>query len=90
MVAPNGNTVAGSTRFVIPTGQVTIHSTGDGGLGGPGATLSWPSAGGRDLSWYGGWGSWLGFFVPTASADFFGLYDPAGVALGRERFDQFR
>ena len=75
MVTLGGNFVSGQTQFIIPAGQVTVHSTGDGGLPGPGGAMSWPVHGGRDMSWYGNWGGYLGFFVPSVSAGFVGLYD---------------
>ncbi len=75
MVALNNNTVTGETQFIIPTGQATVHSTGDGGLPGSGGAFGWPTHGGRDLSWYGNWSNYLGFFVPTGSADFVSVYD---------------
>jgi hypothetical protein len=75
MLTLGGNAVSGQTQFVIPATQVTVHSTGDGGLPGAGAGMGWPAHGGRDMSWYGNWGGYLGFFVPAVSAGFVGLYD---------------
>ena len=75
MLSLGGNPVSSQTQFVIPADQVTVHSTGDGGLPGPGETMSWPIHAGRDMSWYSNWGGYLGFFVPLASAGFVGLYD---------------
>jgi hypothetical protein len=75
MVAMNNNFVSGSTQLVVPAGQVTVHSTGDGGLPGSGGAMSWPNHGGRDMSWYSNWNGYLGFFVPTGSADYVGIYD---------------
>ena len=75
MLTLGGNSVSGQTQFVIPADQVTVHSTGDGGLPGPGEGMNWPVYGGRDVSWYSNWGGYLGFFVPSVSAGFVGLYD---------------
>lgn len=76
MLAPGGNTVSGQTQFIIPAGQVTVHSTRDGGLPGEGSALPWPIYGGRDLSFYGNWDGWLGFFAPT-NAGYSGIYGHA-------------
>ncbi len=98
MLALNGNRVTDSTRFILPSAQVTVHSTGDGGLPGPGSKLSWPVFKGRDLSQYANWGGHLGFFAsPAASGEFVGAYDsssdegivrifPPGVARGVKFF----
>lgn len=75
MLTLGGNSVSGQTQFVIPADQVTVHSTGDGGLPGPGEGMNWPVHGGRDMGWYSNWGGYLGFFVPSVSAGFVGLYD---------------
>jgi hypothetical protein len=75
MLTLGGNSVSGQTQFVIPASQVIVHSTGDGGLPGPGGAVTWPVHGGRDVSWYGNWGGYLGFFVPSVAAGFVGLYD---------------
>jgi hypothetical protein len=61
MLAFNNNTVSGQTQFIVPAGQVTVHSTDDGALSGAGSTISWPHYAGRDLSWYNNWNGWLGF-----------------------------
>ncbi len=73
MVTLGGNRVSGETQLIIPSSQVTIHSTQDGGVPGPGGVMSWPVYGGRDLSWYRNWGGYIGFFAP--SNGFVGLYD---------------
>jgi hypothetical protein len=72
MLTLGGNNVSGQTQFIVPAGEVTIHSTGDGGVP-SGGTMSWPTYGGRDMSWYGNWGGYLGFFSP--SREYSGLYD---------------
>ena len=43
MLALSGNTMSGQTRFIIPAAEVVVHSTGDGGAPGSGATMGWPS-----------------------------------------------
>jgi hypothetical protein len=75
MLTLGNNAVSDQTQFIIPAGQAIVHSTGDGGLPGSGGEMSWPVHGGRDMSWYGSWGSYLGFFVPAVSTGFVGLYD---------------
>ncbi len=76
MLTLGGNAVSEETRFVIPADRVVVHSTGDGALPGAGGALTWPHHGGRDLSRYGSWGGYLGFFVPPGAVSFVGLYDP--------------
>ncbi len=98
MLSLGGNSVSGDTQFIVPTGQVTIHSTGDGSLGGAYQQVSWPVINGRDMSWYRNWNAWLGFFdSPNAHGGFIGAYDhdadlgvvrvyPVGVAFGAKVF----
>jgi hypothetical protein len=98
MLALGGNRVTDATRFILPAAQITVHSTGDDGLPGPGSKLTWPVFNGRDLSRYANWSGHLGFFAsPAASGDFAGAYDtssdegivrvfPAGVARGVKFF----
>ncbi len=74
MLAPGGNTVSENTQFIVPAEEVTVHSTGDEALPGEGSVLSWPVYDGRDLSFYGNWNGWLGFFAPT-DGGFSGVYD---------------
>jgi hypothetical protein len=85
-------------RFILPSPVVTVHSTGDGGLPGPGSEMSWPLYNGRDLGRYGNWTGWLGVFArPAASSDYMGAFDaasdmgvarvfPASVARGAKIF----
>ena len=90
MLAPGGMGDVGSweynssqnVRFVYPTDQVTIHSTGDASLPGPQSpsgpdyAMSWPIYDGRDLSYLRNWNQYLGFFArPAASSDFAGVYN---------------
>jgi hypothetical protein len=77
MLALNGNTVSGQTEFIVPTNQVIVHSTGDGGLPGAGGTMGWPVHNGRQVNYYSNWNGWLGFFAPNVSHGFTALYDHA-------------
>ncbi|MCU0519982.1 MAG: DUF5107 domain-containing protein [Anaerolineae bacterium] len=75
MITLGDNRVGARTRVILPTDQVIVHSTGDGALPGPWQPLAWPIYGGRDLSRYGTWSNYLGFFVPHVSEGFVALYD---------------
>jgi LysM repeat protein len=76
MIALADNRNTPSLRFVLPTDRVTIHSTDDPALPGPKETVPWPIYQGRDLSRYGNWGGYLGFFSsPRAKQGFMGAYD---------------
>jgi hypothetical protein len=99
MLAPGSANAPGpELRFIFPVGEVTVHSTGDPALPGPGQPMSWPVHAGRDLSRLGNWGQYLGFFErPSAAGDFMGVYDPSveegllriypgGVARGAKGF----
>ncbi len=99
MLAPGSANAPGpELRFIFPVSEVTVHSTGDPSLPGPGQPLSWPIHAGRDLSRLGNWGQYLGFFErPAATGDFMGVYDlsvdegmlrvyPSGVARGAKGF----
>jgi hypothetical protein len=75
------NTPSAETRFIIPTVDVTVHSTDDGALPGFSHTLRWPSVDGRDLSRLGNWDQYLGFFEwPAAHGPFVAVYDPVADA----------
>ncbi len=64
------------TEFILPSNQVTIHSTGDRSLPGANQIISWPAYGGRNLNDYGTWTDYLGIFAaPAAQADFMGAYN---------------
>ena len=85
LLAPGAaNTVGPELRFVMPIGQVTVHSRGDGYLPGDGQAMDWPVYNGVDYSRLGNWNRWLGFFArPQAAEDWAGVYDQAterGVA----------
>jgi hypothetical protein len=75
MLALGPNGVSPSTQLIIPAEQVLIHTTVDSGLPGPGETMTWPNYAGRDMSWYDNWRAYLGFFVPSVSWGFVGIYD---------------
>ena len=82
MLTLGDNRVSPNTHIVVPAGDVTIHSTADGGLPGAGSQISWPVYNGRDMSRYGNWFGYLGFFAPPVP--FSGLYDPdAGMGIIR-------
>lgn len=82
-LAGNGNTPA--LRIVLPTDKVAVHSTDDAGLPAPKEIVSWPVYRGRDLSTYGTWEGYFGFFSsPQAEQGFMGAYDP-GVDEGLVR-----
>ena len=74
MLALSNNSVSAQTQFILPANEVVVHSTGDGGLPDSGGTISWPVHDGRDMSYYGNWGNYLGFFASTGGG-FSGLYD---------------
>jgi len=99
MLAPGAANAPGpELRFIFPVTEMTVHSTGDPSLPGPGQTLSWPIYQGRDLSRLGNWNQYLGFFEwPAAQGDFMGVYDmaadegmlrvyPSDVARGAKGF----
>jgi hypothetical protein len=64
-------------RFVVPVGEMTVHSTGDASLPQGGQALSWPYTNGRDLSRLGNWQNYLGAFSRPAAGGFAGVYDPS-------------
>ncbi len=78
MLAPGSANAPGpELRFIFPVSEMTVHSTGDPSLPGPGQPLAWPVHAGRDLSRLGNWGQYLGFFArPAATGDYMGVYDP--------------
>jgi hypothetical protein len=77
MLTLGGNSVSGRTQFIIPAGDVIVHSTADGGVPASGSSMSWPFNGGRDMSWYDSWSGYLGFFAPGVAHGFTGVYDHA-------------
>jgi hypothetical protein len=78
MLAPGpGNELSADLRFVSPSPLMSIHSTGDTMLPGPGKLFTWPSYFGRDLSRLGNWDRYVGFFeYPAAHGPFVGVYNP--------------
>ncbi len=99
MLAPGAANAPGpDLRFIFPTNEMTVHSTGDETLPGAGQPLPWPIYKGRDLSRLGNWQQYLGFFQrPAAAGGFAGVYDtavdegmvrvyPADVARGAKGF----
>jgi hypothetical protein len=99
MLAPGpANSPSQDLRFIMPTDQVTVHSTGDPRLPGAWAGMSWPIYNGVDWSRLGNWRQWFGFFQrPQAAGDFQAVYDESydegvvraynsGVAQGAKGF----
>lgn len=78
MLAPGpDNVLSEDLRFVSPSAIMSIHSTGDTMLPGPGLRFTWPRYFGRDLSRLGNWDRYVGFFeYPRAHGPFVGVYDP--------------
>lgn len=91
-------TLTPGIEFVLPTGSVTVHSTGNPSLPQPGETMSWPVFNGRDFSRYDNWTNYLGVFAaPQARQNFMGAYNhstnlgvarifPADVVAGAKIF----
>jgi hypothetical protein len=77
MLAPGGANAPGAElRILMPTDQVTVHSTGDPRLPGAWVGISWPVYNGVDWSRLGNWRQWFGFFQrPQAAGDFQAVYD---------------
>ncbi len=75
MLTLGHNSVSPNTRFVCPTDQVWVHSTGDPSLPQAGESMSWPRYHDRDLSLYGHWKDWLGLFAHQPLKDFAGAYN---------------
>ncbi|MFZ1752814.1 MAG: DUF5107 domain-containing protein [Caldilineaceae bacterium] len=82
LLAPGtGNKPSGSTHFLLPGSQMTVHSTGDSRLPGPGQPFEWPVYNGVDYSWLGNYQQWLGFFErPAAHGPYAAIYDTAANA----------
>lgn len=92
------NRPSAGTHFVLPTADVTVHSTDDKTLPGPSHTMSWPVFNGRDLSSLATWDQYLGAFErPAAHGPFTAVYDrlqdaggvrvfPANIARGSKIF----
>jgi hypothetical protein len=72
----DGRKPGGDLRIVLPTTQVTVHSSGDPRLPGDYQPANWPVHNGVDWSRLGNWREWYGFFQrPQAGGDFQGVYD---------------
>lgn len=61
-----GNAPSANLRFWVPTDQMIVHSTNDGGLPGPGGYIAWPVHNGRDFGAYPTWQGYLGIFAAQA------------------------
>ncbi|MCO6452719.1 MAG: DUF5107 domain-containing protein [Caldilineales bacterium] len=79
MLAPGpANRVGSELRFLYPSSQMRVHSTGDGDLPGPGGPFAWPMNNGRDISRLGTWQRWLGFFAASqGQSAWAAVYDEA-------------
>ncbi|MEJ2558257.1 MAG: DUF5107 domain-containing protein [Anaerolineae bacterium] len=99
MLAPGpANAPSADLRFIMPTNQVTVHSSGDPRLPDAWSGMSWPEYNGVDWSRLGNWHQWFGFFQrPQAAGDFQAVYDEgydegvvraynSGVARGAKFF----
>jgi hypothetical protein len=76
MIALANNRASDELELILPTEQVTVHSTGDTDLPLPDRPLPWPVYQGRDLSYYRNWRTYLGVFAyPQAQTGFMGAYD---------------
>ena len=79
VLAPGkANHPSATTRIVLPTDVVTVHSTADATLPPANQPMTWPIFSERDLSRLGNWHDYLGFFErPAAHGPFVGIYDVA-------------
>lgn len=75
LLLSDSNAPSPALVFILPDDTVTVHSTGDASLPGPGGQMSWPLHNGRDFSHYGEWRYYLGLFADPAQAGFVGAYD---------------
>lgn len=77
MLAPGAaNGVSPNLRIIMPTNEVTVHSTGDRRLPGAWTAAGWPVHNSVDWSLLGNWREWYGFFQrPRAAGDFQAIYD---------------
>lgn len=75
LVLSDSNAPSPELVFILPDDIVTVHSTGDASLPGPGAQMGWPLHNGRDFSRYSEWRRYLGLFADPAQAGFVGAYD---------------
>lgn len=84
ILSPGSAGIGPDLRFIVPASQVVVHSTGDGGLPSEHGVMSWPVHQGRDMSAYGNWRNWLGFFATQVDAPFTAVYSPE-TSLGMAR-----
>ncbi|NLG27964.1 MAG: DUF5107 domain-containing protein, partial [Chloroflexi bacterium] len=80
LLSPGAHGVQPSLRFYYPTDSVLVHSRGDGALPEAGQALPWPLYDGRDLSVYGTWRNWLGFFATELRSNYTAVYDSVARA----------
>ncbi len=79
LLAPGGtNQASPRTRFIIPTGKLVVHSTGDPQIPPAHGVISWPNYEGRDLAGMDSWNGWLGgFALPNdRTAGFAAVHNP--------------
>lgn len=78
MLAPGtGKKPSPDLQFILPSDTMTVHSTNDATMPGPGQPFAWPIYQGRDLSRLGNYDQYLGFFeYPAAHGPFTAVYDP--------------
>lgn len=97
MLSPGTHGVRPTLRFYYPTSEVIVHSRGDRSLPDSRGVMSWPVHDGRDMSLYGNWRDWLGFFAPKLGQPYTAVYDdeaqlgmvrafPSAVARGAKLF----
>lgn len=79
MIALGDNTTNDQTEFIVPASQVLVHSRDANAhyLPEAGNWMNWPEHNGRFFNIYGDWDYYLGFFAPTLTAGFTGVYDHA-------------
>ncbi len=77
MLSPGGRSVQPTLRFYYPAAEVIVHSRGDRALPDAHGAMAWPNHQGRDMSLYGNWRDWLGFFAPNLAAPYTAIYDEA-------------
>ena len=75
MLSPGSPGAQASLRFYYPASEVIVHSRGDAALPDAHGIMSWPVYEGRDLSRYGNWRDWLGFFAPSLREPYTAVYD---------------
>ena len=66
-----------AARFILPTRQVEVHSTGDDTLPVPGEKMSWPVYQQRDFSYASEWHHYLGVFAAPTLGGLAAVSNPA-------------